>query len=101
MDINVLLVNSTFGRLVSGSGQHVYMLWKHLKDKVNFEVWNVENIGYINIPKLKSITFYLRAKSKEIPKDIDIIHIHNPKFAGLFRKGKKNILTIHGEYGGN
>ena len=97
-DINVLLVNSTFGRLASGSGQHVYMLWKHLKDKVNFEVWNVESVGYIDIPKLKSISFLLKAKRKKIPKDIDIIHIHNPKFAALFREGKKNVLTMHGDY---
>jgi len=97
-DINVLLVNTTFGRLASGSGQHVYMLWRHLKDKVNFEVWSAESVGYINIPKLRSISFFLKAKRKKIPKEIDIIHIHNPKFAALFEEGKENVLTLHGDY---
>ncbi|MCD6369527.1 MAG: glycosyltransferase family 4 protein [Thermoproteales archaeon] len=96
--MKVLLVNSLFGRRVSGSGHHVYTLWKYLKNRVEFEVWHVENIGYVNIPKLKSITFYLKAKKRKIPSDVDIIHVHNPKFAGLFVKTKRNVLTIHGDY---
>jgi len=96
--MKVLLVNSLFGKKVSGSGQHVYNLWKYLKNKVDFIIWNIENVGYINIPKLKSISFYIKTKRKKLPKDLDIIHVHNPKFAGLFREDKKNILTIHGEY---
>jgi len=74
------------------------MLWRHLKDKVNFEVWSAKSIGYINIPKLRSISFFLKAKRKKIPKEIDIIHIHNPKFAALFEEGKENVLTMHGDY---
>jgi glycosyltransferase involved in cell wall biosynthesis len=97
-DINVLLVNVTFGRLASGSGQHVYMLWSRLKDRVNFEVWSAESVGYINVPKLRSISFFLKAKRRGIPKEIDIVHIHNPKFAALFEEGKKNVLTMHGDY---
>ncbi|HDN02148.1 MAG TPA: glycosyltransferase [Candidatus Bathyarchaeota archaeon] len=96
--MKVLLINSLFGKKVSGSGQHIYNLWKYLKDKVDFVIWDMENVGYINIPKLKSISFYIKAKWKKIPKDIDIMHIHNPKFAGLFEKEKGNILTIHGDY---
>jgi glycosyltransferase involved in cell wall biosynthesis len=98
MDINVLLVNSTFGRLASGSGQHVYMLWKHLRDRVNFEVWDDKTIGYIDIPKLRSVTFLLKAKWKKVPRHIDIVHVHNPKFVPLFAEGKRNVLTIHGDY---
>ncbi len=95
--MKVLLVNSTFGKRASGSGNHVYTLWKYLKHKIDFVVWHTGNIGYINLPKMKNFTFYFRAKLKEFP-DVDIIHIHNPMLAGLFRKRKVNILTIHGDY---
>jgi len=98
MDVNVLLVNATFGRLASGSGQHVYMLWRHLKERVNFEVWSAQSLGYIDVPKLRSISFLLKAKGRKVPKNIDIVHVHNPKFVALFVKGKKNVLTIHGDY---
>ena len=98
MDISVLLVNATFGRLASGSGQHVYMLWKHLKDRVDFEVWSAESVGYIDFPKLRSISFLLKAKTRKVPKGVDVIHVHNPKFIALFAKGKRNVLTIHGDY---
>jgi len=92
------LVNSIFGRRVSGSGHHVYTLWKYLQNKVEFGLWNVSSVGYINIPKLKSISFFLKARMKRVPEDADIIHVHNPKFAGLFEKDRKNLLTIHGDY---
>jgi len=96
--MRVLLVNSLFGRHMSGSGHHVYTLWKYLRDRVEFEVWSIDNVGYINIPKLKSLTFYLKASMKEMPTDIDIVHIHNPKFAGLSTEKKRNIITVHGDY---
>ena len=96
--MKVLLVNSKFGRSIGGSGHHVYLLWKYLKGKVNFVIWHIGNIGYVNVPKLKSISFHVRAKLKEIPKDVDIIHVHNAKLAGLFREDKENILTVHGDY---
>ena len=96
--MKVLLINSKFGKGISGSGHHVYLLWKYLKDRIDFIIWHTGNIGYINIPKLKSVSFYVRAWLKKIPKDVDIIHIHNAKYAGLFREGRKNILTVHGDY---
>jgi len=95
--MKVLLVNSTFGG-VSGSGQHVKMIVEELGGKVDFELWNVNSIGYLNFPKLRSISFYMLCKLKNVPKDVDIVHVHNPKFSGLFQDSFKNMLTIHGDY---
>jgi len=97
LPLHVLLINSTFGG-ISGSGRHVRNLVQALKGKVEYVLWNVNSIGYLDFPKLRSITFYLNCVRKSIPKHIDIIHVHNPKFAGLFNKNHINILTIHGDY---
>ena len=97
MRLKVLLVNPTFGG-VSGSGRHVKLLYERLKDRVEFEVWNVGSVGFINLPKLKTISFYLRCKLKKIPDDVDIIHVHNSKLAGIIPENKASILTIHGSY---
>lgn len=96
-ELKVLLVNATFGG-ASGSGRHVKLLYDHLKNRVEFIVWHIGNIGYIDIPKMKSLTFYLRLKKKKIPEDVDIVHIHNPKFAGMIpsRRRKGYIITVHG-----
>ncbi|MEM2525971.1 MAG: glycosyltransferase family 4 protein [Candidatus Methanomethylicaceae archaeon] len=95
--MKVLLIDPMHEKL-RGSGRHVQYLIEALSNKVKFELWNIRKIGYINFPKLRSISFYINCKKREIPKDIDIIHIHNPKFAGLFKGSCKNILTIHGDY---
>lgn len=95
--MRILLVNATFGRGYGGSGHYVYTLWKYLKDKVEFEVWHVGNVGYVNLPLIRSLSFYLRAKLKK-SEGFDIVHVHNPKFVGLINKAEKNIVTIHGDY---
>ena len=87
--MKVLLVNSLFGRKVSGSGHHVYTLWKYLRDKVEFDVWNVENIGYVNIPQLKNLSFYFKAKMRDISPEIDIIYVHNPKLQAYLEMIKR------------
>jgi glycosyltransferase involved in cell wall biosynthesis len=93
--LKVALINAKYGG-VSGSGRHVYNLHKHLKDRAEFEIFDINKVGYVNIPKLKSITFYRNLKRLKI--SADIIHIHNPKFAGISVDPKKSILTIHGNY---
>ena len=95
--MRVLLINPTFGG-VSGSGRHVELLYRTLRDEVDFEVWSGKTVGYINVKKLRTISFYLRCKFKEVPDDIDLIHIHNSKLVGLFRDDKVNVLTVHGSY---
>jgi len=95
--MRVLLVNPTFGG-VSGSGRHVGLLYKTLRDEVDFELWSGKTVGYIDVKMLKTISFYLRCKFKKIPDDIDIIHIHNSKLVGVFKEDKVNVLTIHGSY---
>ncbi len=95
--LRILLINAIFGRGYGGSGHYVYTLWKYLKDKVKFEVWHIGNIGYINLPLIRSLSFYFKAKLKKSG-DFDIVHIHNPKFAGLTNKAEKSIVTIHGDY---
>ena len=95
--MRVLLVNPTFGG-VSGSGRHVELLYKMLRDEVDFELWSGKTVGYIDVKMLKTISFYLRCKFKKIPDDIDIIHIHNSKLAGVFKDDKVNVLTVHGSY---
>ncbi|MEM1635994.1 MAG: hypothetical protein QW545_07405, partial [Thermosphaera sp.] len=65
---------------------------------MDFELWTIETIGCLNIKKLKNASFYLRCKLKRVPEDINIIHIHNPKFTGLFDEKRKNVLIVHGSY---
>ncbi|MGQ0638082.1 MAG: glycosyltransferase family 4 protein [Nitrososphaerota archaeon] len=59
-------------------------------------MFDVNSIGYLNIPKLKSLSFYYKLKKIKI--DVDIIHVHNPKFSGVVKNHKNAILTIHGDY---
>jgi len=93
--MKVLLVNATFGG-VSGSGRHAYLLWKHLKHLVDFDLLSLRTVGYVDIPKLRSPSFYLLAKLRR--KSADILHIHNPKFAGLIERDTPSIVTIHGDH---
>lgn len=93
--MKVALVNSTFGG-ISGSGRHVYNLYEHLKNKCEFQMLDVNSVGYLNIPKLKSLSFYYKLKKIKI--NADIIHVHNPKFSGIVKNHKNAILTIHGDY---
>jgi glycosyltransferase involved in cell wall biosynthesis len=93
--MKVALINSTFGG-ISGSGRHIYNLYEHLKGKCEFQMFDVNSIGYLNIPKLKSLSFYYKLKKIKI--NADIIHVHNPKFSGVVKNHKNAILTIHGDY---
>lgn len=94
-NMKVALINANFGG-ISGSGRHVFNLYNHLKDKCEFQIFDSKRVGYLNVPKLKSISFYYRLKKTKIK--ADIIHIHNPKFAGIVKNPKNAILTIHGDY---
>jgi len=93
--MKVALINSTFGG-ISGSGRHVCNLYEYLKDKCEFQMLDVNSVGYLNIPKLKSLSFYYNVRRIKI--DADIIHVHNPKFSGVVKNHKNAILTIHGDY---
>lgn len=93
--MKIALINGTFGG-VSGSGRHVYNLYNHLKDRCEFQILDLKRVGYINIPKLKSISFY--SKLKKIKIDADLIHIHNPKFGGIIKNPSNSILTVHGDF---
>lgn len=93
--MKVALVNGTFGG-ISGSGRHVFNLHNYLKEKCEFTVYDLKTVGFINFPKLKSISFY--NKLKKIKIDADIIHIHNPKFGGIIKNPSSSILTIHGDF---
>jgi glycosyltransferase involved in cell wall biosynthesis len=94
-NMKIALINGKFGG-VGGSAGHVYNLHKWLKDKCEFQILDSDSVGYINIPKLKSISFY--RKLKKIKIDADIIHVHNPKFGGIVKDSKKSILTMHGDF---
>ncbi|MEM3551199.1 MAG: glycosyltransferase family 4 protein [Candidatus Bathyarchaeia archaeon] len=91
------MINGTYGG-VSGSGRAVKTLSEELI-RNGFEVYlcTNETIGYINIPKLKSLSFALLAKLKSKPK-CDVVHVHNPKFSFVANKDFPNILTVHGDY---
>src|SRR3970282_3441 len=89
----IALINSTFGG-VSGSGRHVYNLARGLRTTYDFRP--VANTRYIDVPKLRSASFYLLHRFLRIR--ADLIHIHNPKFSGLLRGDQKGILTVHGDF---
>lgn len=95
--MKVVMVNGTYGG-VSGSGRAVKILSEELV-KNGFDVYLCTNktVGYINIPKLKSLSFAILARSK-LNLEYDIVHVHNPKFSITTRKDFPNILTIHGDY---
>ncbi len=93
--MKVALINSTFGG-ISGSGRHVHNLYEYLKDRCEFQILNANSAGYLNIPKLKSLSFYYNVRKIKI--NADIIHVHNPKFSGIVKNHKNAILTIHGDY---
>lgn len=91
------MINGTYGGL-SGSGRAVKLLSEELARR-RFDVFLCTNnvVGYINIPKLKSISFATIAKFKLRP-NYDVIHVHNPKFSIATKKGLPSVLTIHGDY---
>jgi len=95
--MKVVMVNGSYGG-VSGSGRGVKLLSEELM-KRGVKVYLCTNnvVGYINIPKLKSISFATIAKFKLRPK-YDVIHVHNPKFSIVTKKDLPNVLTIHGDY---
>lgn len=69
---------------------------EHLKNKCEFQILDVKKVGYINFPKLRSISFFYNLAKINIVSDI--IHIHNPKFSGIAKNHKNTILTIHGDF---
>ncbi|MEM2261962.1 MAG: glycosyltransferase family 4 protein [Ignisphaera sp.] len=91
------MVNGTYGG-VSGSGRAVKTLSEELMSR-GFEIYLCTNqtIGYVNIPKLKSLSFALLAKLKS-RFDCDVVHAHNPKFSIVAKDNFPNVLTIHGDY---
>jgi len=95
--LGVLLINPTFGG-ASGSGQHVKQLYEALSGKVNFEIWDAARVGFLNLPMLRSASFYFRCLMRKVPSGVDVIHIHQPKLAGLFREGYGKLLTVHGDH---
>jgi len=94
--MKVVMVNGTYGG-VSGSGR-AKILSEELVEN-GFEIYLCTNktVGYINIPKLKSLSFAILARSK-LNSEYDIVHVHNPKFSIATRKEFSNVLTIHGDY---
>jgi glycosyltransferase involved in cell wall biosynthesis len=93
------MVNGTYGG-VSGSGRAVKTLSEELI-RNGFEVYLCTNktVGYVNIPKLKSLSFALLAKSKMKSKfKFDAVHVHNPKFSVVAKRDFPNVLTVHGDY---
>ncbi|MHA1589333.1 MAG: glycosyltransferase family 4 protein, partial [Candidatus Njordarchaeales archaeon] len=98
--MKILMVNPTYGG-ISGTGQYIRELSTRLKrNDHEVEVMNLDVTGIMNISKIKSISFYILSKIK-LPvyaDKYDIIHIHNPKFAGLASTKTPTIITVHGDY---
>lgn len=93
--MKVLAVNPTYGGL-SGSGRHLKQLVEALRGRVEFHLWTKDTVKMLNLPKLKSLSFYIACKMNELP-DVDIVHVHNPKFSGLLVEGIPGIITVHGD----
>lgn len=99
MKMKVLMVNGTYGG-VSGSGRAVKLLSEQLiRRGHNVSLCTNQTIGFVNIPKLKSLSFTVLALAKLKQKfDCDVVHVHNPKFSVIAKNGFPNVLTIHGDY---
>ena len=97
--MKVAMVNGTYGG-VSGSGRAVKLLSEELARR-GFHVYLITNdtVGYLNFPRVKSLSFAVLAKSKlDYKCNFDIVHVHNPKFSLVAKKGMNNVLTIHGDF---
>jgi glycosyltransferase involved in cell wall biosynthesis len=95
--MRVVMVNGTYGG-VSGSGRAVKTLSEELvKNGLEVHLCTNETVGYVKIPKLKSLSFAVLAKLRSEFK-CDVIHVHNPKFAVVAKGGFPNVMTVHGDY---
>ena len=95
--MRVLMVNASYGG-VSGSGRAVKLLSEELLARgLKIDLFTNKTVRYLNIPKLKSITFTALARLRE-KRRCDIIHVHNPKFSATVQKDSNNVLTIHGDF---
>ncbi|MEM2875789.1 MAG: glycosyltransferase family 4 protein [Candidatus Bathyarchaeia archaeon] len=95
--MRVVMVNGTYGG-ISGSGRAVKILSTELI-RSGFEVYlcTTETVGYVNIPKLKTLSFAVLGKLKS-RFECDVAHVHNPKLSVVAKRKFPNILTIHGDY---
>jgi glycosyltransferase involved in cell wall biosynthesis len=95
--MRILMVNATYGG-VSGSGRAVKLLSNELVRRgLEVGLLTNETSGYLEVPKLKSISFTLLAKLRE-KKNYEVIHVHNPKFSLAIERQSNNVLTIHGDF---
>lgn len=93
--MKVALVNFTSGG-VSGSGRHVSLLRRGLVESgVDVVTVDSTNTWYIDFPMLRASSFTLGSLAKKV--DVDIIHLHNPKLAGIaLTRPSRCIVTVHG-----
>ena len=95
--MKILMVNGSYGG-ISGSGRAVKLLSEELLRRgFSISLFTNQTVGYLNIPKLKSISFATLAKLRGKTK-CDVVHVHNPKFSIVAEKAFPNVLTIHGDY---
>ncbi len=95
MALKVALVNFTSGG-VSGSGRHVALLRKGLVESgVAVNIVDSKNTWHLNFPMLRAPSFTLGSLART--SGADIIHLHNPKLAGItLTKPSRCIVTVHG-----
>jgi glycosyltransferase involved in cell wall biosynthesis len=93
--LRVALVNYTVGG-VSGTGRHVALLRRGLVEMgIEAIPVTLSSTWHLGIPILRAATFTLGALLRRL--EADVIHIHNPKLAGLvLRSPSRNVVTIHG-----
>lgn len=95
MSLRVALVNFTSSG-VSGSGRHVALLKKGLLENgVVVRVLDAGNTWFLDFPMLRAPSFTVASMLRRL--GVDVIHIHNPKLAGLVLKAPSRcIVTVHG-----
>ena len=93
--LRVALVNYTAGG-VSGTGRHVALLARGLRERgVKVEVVTLRDAWHIAVPVLRAATFTLGVTFKRL--EADVIHVHNPKLAGLaLKQPSRSVVTVHG-----
>jgi glycosyltransferase involved in cell wall biosynthesis len=92
--LNVALVNFTYGG-GSGSGRHVYLLEKGLRELgVDVRVFHSGNVPHLRLPKTGSLSFALFSSAKL--RGFELVHLHSPKLFPALLGAERAVVTVHG-----
>ncbi len=98
--MRILLVASrTSG--IGGIAQHVSELTRRLRDLgEDVDILSTENTPYVNVRRLKNLSFALISALKALRSRYDVVHVHGGlnSLVLLSARAERRVLTLHGIY---